>query len=344
MAQPKEKRLVTEAAASDVDIRTGLGIASLTRGHLTAVNLDDLHDAEHVGTYTARAQDIVGGPNDLGSGQRMTHVIVTRAVSNGIMQQVVNEDGMWYRILQNQVGWVWYPWKKISDAAPPILASDADTQFGDGQTLWVYDDRVAATDFDLGAVGWTRLMGTGVWDMVDVPEFPSGKGVVFLRNSGYSGDSMLSWDLYGDSFLDGEAVMTAVIRAETSARSHCVAVRASYTGDAFTGYIAGVTWESGQAFVFIGKIIDGAYSRMSRTAIDTVQAGVPYKVRFRIEGNWLRATAWTVTDSEPVEWQVAAAAYPVSTALSAGRVGVLHSGTGGRYVGGFSVDASGGTA
>lgn len=341
MSQPKSRRLVTETAQDKYrDEVLPDYFRPLTRGNLEEADLNDLRFLTEVGEYTVRSQNILNGPVLPVSG-RLTHIRLTRPVSNGVLQEVINQDGMWYRTLAHESGPEWYPWKKVSELEP-IISNDPNEYIENGETLWVYDERVASTEFDSGLTGWTRLMGEGVWDMIDVPEFRRGRGAVFLRNTGFGGDSMVSWNLYGDDFLDGDVTMQAVIRAETATRSHCIAVRASHNGSTFSGYIAGVNWESGQAYLFVARIIDGVYARLSRTAIDSVTAGVPYWIRLRIEGNWLRARVWT-TD-EPKDWQVAAAVYPVSSALPAGRVGVLHSGTGGRYVGAFAVDTSGGTA
>lgn len=113
MAQPAERRLVTEAAISDDERRVALGVAAITRGTLPAgTDLNSLNSAEWAGTWRLTASAYGNLPVNSLVGAAVLHVKVTDN-GNGLSQEMELGTAKYFR--KSVVLGEWYGWRQVVD-------------------------------------------------------------------------------------------------------------------------------------------------------------------------------------------------------------------------------------
>lgn len=272
-----------------------------TRGGAELIDATTMgRSVDDVGSYAVRADNIVDGPPI--EGNPVVAFEALRGAANGVLQRVTSGVSMWWRYSASSSSWGAWQEVALGQGIERVIFDPAE-YFPNGVAA-VVDNRHTAMDLGDSLDGFTPYAQDQPerWlTYTPAPTFDGGGQIQFEPNE----RGILRWDQHG-TFTDGEVLIRANVAVVSLVSAQGGAVLRGGNGYE-RGYLAHIRGaEGGQMVLRITRYNpvggEGSAANVLGSADITVADSQPYYIRFRADGDELRAKFWLTSDSEPDEW------------------------------------------
>ena len=305
MASP-DVRLVTETALAE-----STSVLHPTKGIFnSAIDLNALVNASDVGYLTARADNLINGP-EIGVNAVCT-VSIERNSTNSIRQRVTCAYGEWWRVMRATPTDGFFPWvRNLTEDDTPIISTDPEAPLADGQSMYLISEKHVSTTFNVnpftatGEDHFTYMFGAGE-DRADVFGYylrddGSGRGQLRMMNSGMRRAG--TWDRFNGTTnctVRGRYHLTG---NDAGSYGPGVIARANGTDANKNGVIAAVVTTSGVTELIVFQYQANVPTVIGRYATPFA-VGDEVHIKLAVQDENVFARLWKATDPEPAVWQV----------------------------------------